>query len=66
MEECAICLEINKKIILLPHVENSNNNIQQHKMCQNCYKNLINDNCPFCRCKIILYNKKPYPIKFIK
>jgi uncharacterized membrane protein len=53
MPLCNICFE-NKNTIILPHI-NSIGDISGHKMCENCYKNMTTNTCPFCRCDIKSY-----------
>ena len=53
MENCGICYEDKR---------NSKNNFKtlhnNHKVCFDCYKKLLNPKCPFCRADIKLYQKK--------
>jgi hypothetical protein len=50
--ECFICMEENKILNIINHM-NKNNNNKGHKLCSICYYSLKNKNiCPFCRQQI--------------
>ena len=54
---CKICLEDKDKNITLEHV-NSTGDVSEHQMCEDCYNSMTKNECPFCRCKIILPKPK--------
>lgn len=50
--ECLICMEENKKLNIINHINQTN--YKGHKICSACYYSLKNKNiCPFCRQQII-------------
>lgn len=55
---CKICLEDKDTTIILEHI-NPTGDVSEHQMCEDCYKIMIKNKCPFCRCEIILPNLKP-------
>ena len=55
---CKICLEDKNTTFILEHI-NPTGDVSEHQMCEDCYKIMINNKCPFCRCEIILPNPKP-------
>jgi len=54
---CKICFEDKDTNITLEHV-NSTGDVSEHQMCEDCYKSMTKNECPFCRCKIILPKPK--------
>lgn len=63
---CYICFEEKDNIIELPHID-TNLNVSEHKICDDCYEVMTLNNkesCPFCRCTIIpklnIIRKIPY------
>ena len=54
---CKICLEDKDTTIILEHI-NPTGDVSEHQMCEDCYKIMTKNKCPFCRCEIIL----PKPI----
>ena len=50
---CKICMEDKNNIITLQHI-NPTGDISGHQMCNDCYKHLRVNCCPFCRCDIII------------
>lgn len=49
--ECLICMEENKKLNIINHINQIN--YKGHKICSTCYYSLKNKNiCPFCRQQI--------------
>ena len=51
MEECSICMNMTNNLEFVVLHKNSD-----HKTCIDCYKQLRDKHCPFCRCEIMLYN----------
>jgi hypothetical protein len=56
MEElitCNICFEDKNTNITLEHI-NPTGDVSDHQMCNDCYKSMRVNCCPFCRCKIVI------------
>jgi hypothetical protein len=56
MEElitCNICFEDKNTNITLEHI-NPTGDVTGHQMCNDCYKSMRVNCCPFCRCKIVI------------
>jgi hypothetical protein len=50
---CKICFEDKNSNIILQHI-NPIGNVSNHQMCDDCYKKMNVNCCPFCRCNIII------------
>ena len=50
---CKICFEDKDTNITLEHI-NPTGNISDHQMCNDCYKSMRVNCCPFCRCEILI------------
>ena len=50
---CKICFQDKDTNIILEHI-NPTGYISEHQMCEDCYKCMTKNECPFCRCEIIL------------
>jgi hypothetical protein len=50
---CKICFEDKNSNIILQHI-NPIGNVSNHQMCDDCYKMMRVNCCPFCRCEIVI------------
>ena len=50
---CKICFEDKNTNITLEHI-NPTGDVSGHQMCNDCYKSMRVNCCPFCRCKIVI------------
>jgi len=54
---CKICFQEKDTTITLDHI-NPTGDVSEHQMCEDCYKSMTKNECPFCRCEIILPKSK--------
>ena len=57
---CQICFEDKNTNITLQHI-NPIGDVSKHQMCGDCYRGMTKNECPFCRCEIIIPTPKPKP-----
>jgi len=50
---CQICFEDKNTNVTLQHI-NPTGDVSKHQMCGDCYKGMTKNECPFCRCEIII------------
>ena len=55
--QCNICLEDKDTNIILQHI-NPTGDVSDHQMCDDCYKSMTKNACPFCRCEVIIPKPK--------
>lgn len=55
--QCKICLEDKDTNIILQHI-NPTGDVSDHQMCDDCYKSMTKNACPFCRCEVIIPKPK--------
>jgi len=58
---CKICLEDKDTNIILQHI-NPTGDVSDHQMCDDCYKSMTKNACPFCRCEVIIPKPEPTSI----
>jgi len=54
---CKICFEDKNSNIILQHI-NPIGNVSNHQMCDDCYKKMNVNCCPFCRGNIVIHEQK--------
>ena len=57
---CKICFEDKDTNIVLEHI-NPTCDVSEHQLCEDCYKSMTKNECPFCRCEIIIPEPEPKP-----
>jgi len=55
---CQICFEDKNTNITLQHI-NPTGDVSKHQLCGDCYKCMTKNECPYCRCEIIIPEPEP-------